>query len=147
MMGKIEGRRRKWWQRLRWLDSITDSVDMSLSKHWETAKDKPACCSPWCGRVGLNNNNNKFRKRHQKLRSLYGILLGNALWWPVSRTQRLFFTNLVSTVLHMFIWNTKFALVEENPAICGNMDAPWGHNPKWNKPDTERQILYGVTYM
>ena len=42
-MGKIEGRRKKWWQRLRWLNSITDSVDMSLSKLWETAKDREAC--------------------------------------------------------------------------------------------------------
>ena len=41
-MGKIEGRRRKWWQRLRWLNSITDSVDMSLSKLWDMVKDREA---------------------------------------------------------------------------------------------------------
>ena len=43
MMGKIEGKKRKRWQRLTWLDSITDSADMSLSKLWETAKDREAC--------------------------------------------------------------------------------------------------------
>ena len=42
MLGKIEGRRRSGWQRMRWLDGITDLVDMNLSNLWEIVKDSGA---------------------------------------------------------------------------------------------------------
>ena len=43
MLGKTEGRRRREWQRMRQLDSITDTMHMNLSKLWETVEDREAC--------------------------------------------------------------------------------------------------------
>ena len=58
MFGKIEGRRRKGRQRMRWLDSIADSVDMSLSKLREMVKDREA----WCTAVhGVTKSQTRLR--------------------------------------------------------------------------------------
>ena len=65
MLGKIEGRRRRRRQRMRCLDGIVDSVDMSLSKIWEIVEDG----GTWCAAVNVVANNQTQLSEQQRLHS------------------------------------------------------------------------------
>ena len=107
MLGKIEGKRRRGWQRMRWLDSMTDSMDMNLSKLQETVKDRGAWCATVYGGGGSHKSqmwltNWKTAVFHIHLNKyidscIHGILFLDGIFWrhQLSQLSWVFFTPFI----------------------------------------------------
>ena len=81
MLVKIEGRKRRWWQRMRGLDSIADSVDMSLSKLWVIVKAK----EDWCTAVqGLQRVRQDLETEQHKHKNFFPLfhMFDSLQFWP-----------------------------------------------------------------
>ena len=103
MLGKIEGKRRRRRQRMRWLDGITDSVDMDVSKLWETVKDREA----WVLQCMRLQKGGRYLANEQSNNSVYVPVLLSQF---VSICNGFLFHNYL--LLHLILYSVLLLLIK-----------------------------------